>query len=345
MQNFFRGIGKQQKRVLLYCDCNLTVLASHMTSTDARSNLGAESCVPKSGNNRDDESFHATAENEASELWDKHRRLATIPQREVKDLAFFGVDHNGGQLRALSPNTMHLSTPEASNFALNFSDSIKKRSIPAEDLSLQASPKRTKPVCFEDNMKITQPVFGDVKETTEETTKEAIKEATKETAKKSPSISMRSKNITTLPPRCSAITPKIKNLRVPCGVCAGDSLRVFDIIKMHKSNDHLQVPRGVYDGNVLEYADPPAGYKVLSGDGDAYMVGGTPVQQHGVRLAVHRETCTDKHCNFLGCNDVMGRTIFKDVDKREFHKYRRFWLASRRAGVKRKMCELRDILA
>ena len=75
------------------------------------------------------------------------------------------------------------------------------------------------------------------------------------------------------------------------------------------------------------------------------MVGGTPIEQHGVRLAVHRQTCTNKYCNFLGCNDVTGKTVFSNPDKEEVEKYRRFWLASRRAGVKRKMCELHAVLA
>ena len=130
-------------------------------------------------------------------------------------------------------------------------------------------------------------------------------------------------------------------MHVPCGVCAGDKLRLFDMARRRKSIDFIEVPSDAYDGKMLDYENPPEGYKLLSGDGDGHVVGGTPINQHAVRLAIHKEMCKDPKCNFMGCVDHSGTNLFMNVSKDDIDQYKVYWNASRRAGIRKFMMELK----
>lgn len=138
---------------------------------------------------------------------------------------------------------------------------------------------------------------------------------------------------TTPPPLCKKMAPKVDVMKVPKGVCGGDRLRLFDVTRKSKSTDFISIDKDAYDGKPLDYKNPPFGYKVLSGDGDGYVVGGNPVQQHAVRLAVHKEVCKDFQCKFMGCANDACSHLFTGVDPDQVEAYKVHWQGSRRSAI------------
>ena len=135
-------------------------------------------------------------------------------------------------------------------------------------------------------------------------------------------------------PRWKDVAPKVNLITVPYGTCVGDKLMLFDTQENEKSKDYVEIEEGAIEGQLMPYQAPNSDFKLLAVDGSGPTTGGTPSHQHGIRLAIHLQKCTDKRCKFMGCADKSCNNIFK-CDGEALSKYLDFYNAARRCAIEK----------
>lgn len=151
---------------------------------------------------------------------------------------------------------------------------------------------------------------------------------------------------TTTSPTCFKIASKASMMHVPYGVCGGDHLRLFDVNRIRTVGSCIKIPKDAYDGKMLDCKNPPDGYEIIAGDGESHTVGGKPVNQHAVRLAVHKDVCKDLNCKFMGCKDSnLGIDLFTDVSLADVDQYKTYWNFRRLTGIRKHLIELKKSLS
>jgi hypothetical protein len=143
---------------------------------------------------------------------------------------------------------------------------------------------------------------------------------------------------------CSEEAPKLTPIRVPVGISANDNLRLFDTVNNVKTKDAIEIPGNAYDGKCIDMGVPSSKFKYLACDGSGYCVGGSYCNQHGVRLAVHKQYCRDVDCQFYGCSDAEAGAIFSNVDEKSVNSYKNSWNSIRLSNVRKHCCLLQSPL-